>query len=137
VNPHTSSRIMRANAEKLHVAHVSRDAPDAAIAGVVDNLEAPPKGVGGSCTRCPEVHVTTLDDLTTRQRALLDALRRLHRTRGYAPSIRELGGAVGLASTSSVYHHVRILEERGLVERRKGAHRTLRVRDRTDQVRVS
>jgi repressor LexA len=81
--------------------------------------------------------VTTLDDLTTRQRALLDALRRLHRTRGYAPSIRELGEAVGLASTSSVYHHVRILEERGLVERRKGAHRTLRVRDRTDQVRVS
>lgn len=81
--------------------------------------------------------MTTLDDLTTRQRALLDALRRLHRTQGYAPSIRELGEAVGLASTSSVYHHVRILEQRGLIERRRGAHRTLRVRDHNGQVRVS
>ncbi len=76
-------------------------------------------------------------DLTTRQRALLDALHRLHRTQGYAPSIRELGAAVGLASTSSVHRHVRILEQRGLVEHRQGTHRTLRVRDRTDQARVS
>ncbi len=71
----------------------------------------------------------TTDDLTVRQRALLEALRRLHRARGYPPSIRELGEAVGLASTSSVHRHVRILEQRGLVERRDGAHRTLRVRD--------
>lgn len=75
--------------------------------------------------------MTALDDLSTRQRALLDALARLHRTQGYAPSIRELGDAVGLASTSSVHRHVRILEQRGFIEQRKGTPRTLRVRERT------
>ena len=72
--------------------------------------------------------MTAMDDLTTRQRELLDALHRLHAQHGYAPSIRELGAAVGLRSTNSVHHHVRILVERGFVEHRKGAPRTLRPR---------
>jgi DNA-binding MarR family transcriptional regulator len=88
-------------------------------------------------TRDPEEPVTTLDDLTVRQRALLDALHRLHRTQGYAPSIRELGDAVGLTSTSSVHRHVRILEQRGLVERRERTPRTLRVREVSGQLPVS
>jgi repressor LexA len=70
--------------------------------------------------------MTDVDDLTLRQRALLEALRRLHAQHGHAPSLRELGDAVGLASTSSVHRHVRILVEHGLVERREGAPRTLR-----------
>lgn len=78
--------------------------------------------------------MTALHDLTDRQRALLDALHRLHGTQGHAPSIRELGDAVGLASTSSVHRHVRILEQRGLVEHRAGTPRTLRARDRSSQV---
>jgi repressor LexA len=72
--------------------------------------------------------MTVVDDLTVRQRAVLDALRRLHREHGYAPSIRELGEEVGLTSTSSVHRHVRILEQRGLVDHRAGSHRTLRPR---------
>jgi repressor LexA len=67
------------------------------------------------------------DDLTDRQRALLEALERLHRTRGYAPTLRELGEEVGLASVGSVHHHVRVLEQRGLVDRTPGCHRTLQV----------
>lgn len=70
--------------------------------------------------------MTALDDLTVRQRALLDALHRLHAQHGHAPSMRELGDAVGLASTSSVHHHVRVLVRCGLVGHRKGAPRTLR-----------
>jgi repressor LexA len=76
--------------------------------------------------------MTVLDDLTDRQRALLDALRRLHDQKGYPPSVRELGWAVGLSSTASVYRHVRILAERGLVEHRAGTHRTLRIREGAD-----
>jgi repressor LexA len=70
--------------------------------------------------------MTALDDLTIRQRALLDALHRLHAQYGHAPSIRELGDAVGLASTSSVHRHVRVLVQRGVVGHREGAPRTLR-----------
>jgi repressor LexA len=65
-------------------------------------------------------------DLTERQRELLAALQRLHRLHGYSPSMRELGDAVGVASTSTVHHHVTILAQRGLVERQPGTHRTLR-----------
>lgn len=71
--------------------------------------------------------MTDLDDVTIRQRALLDALRRLHAQHGHAPSIRELGDAVGLASTSSVHHHVRVLVQRGLVGHRENSPRTLRL----------
>jgi repressor LexA len=67
-------------------------------------------------------------DLTARQRELLAALDRLHRTNGYPPSLRELGAATGLSSAASVHHHVKILEARGLVDRLPGAHRTLRPR---------
>jgi repressor LexA len=65
-------------------------------------------------------------DLTDRQRELLAALERLHRLHGYAPSMRELGDAVGVASTSTVHHHVSVLAQRGFVERLPRTHRTLR-----------
>jgi repressor LexA len=65
-----------------------------------------------------------MEDLTQRQREVLEALRRLHERHGFAPSSREVAGEVGLASVSSV--HVVKLTERGLVERRPGQPRTVR-----------
>lgn len=65
-------------------------------------------------------------DPTERQRELLAALERLHRAKGYPPSIRELRDEVGVSSTSTVHRHVTILESHGLVERLPRAHRTLR-----------
>jgi repressor LexA len=67
-----------------------------------------------------------MEDLTRRQREVLEALRRLHDQHGFAPSLREVAGEVGLASVSSVHAHVVKLTERGLVERRPGQPRTLR-----------
>jgi repressor LexA len=67
-----------------------------------------------------------MEDLTQRQREVLEALRRLHEQHGFAPSLREVATEVGLASASSVHAHVVRLEERGLVERRAGRHRTVR-----------
>jgi repressor LexA len=67
-----------------------------------------------------------MHDMTARQRAVLEALRRLHDEHGFAPSLREVASEVGLASASSVHHHLRRLEARGLVERRAGRPRSVR-----------
>jgi repressor LexA len=67
-----------------------------------------------------------MQDLTERQRAVLDALRRLHERDGFSPSLREVASEVGLASASSVHPHVVRLEERGLIDRRPGKPRTMR-----------
>ena len=48
--------------------------------------------------------------LTERQRTILDVIRGSVTSRGYPPSIREIGDAVGLTSTSSVAHQLRTLE---------------------------
>jgi repressor LexA len=67
-----------------------------------------------------------MEDLTARQREVLAALGRLHDQHGFAPSLREVADEVGLASVSSVHHHVVRLEDRGFVERRPGQPRTVR-----------
>lgn len=59
--------------------------------------------------------------LTDRQRAVLDVIRDAIETRGYPPSVREIGEAVGLTSPSSVAHQLRTLQERGFL--RRDAHR--------------
>lgn len=69
-------------------------------------------------------------DLTRRQRQVLAALRRIHEDLGFAPTLRELGDEVGLASASSVHAHLKSLERLGLVERRAGRPRALRALSR-------
>lgn len=48
---------------------------------------------------------------------ILAAIRTSMRERGYPPTTRELADAVGLASTSSVIHHLRVLAEQGRIRR--------------------
>lgn len=67
-------------------------------------------------------------DLTKQQRDVLTALERLSARNGFAPTLRELAAEVGLASASTVLHHVRVLEEAELVERRAGCPRAIRHR---------
>ena len=55
--------------------------------------------------------------LTERQRTILEVIRTSVTTRGYPPSIREIGDAVGLTSTSSVAHQLRTLERKGYLRR--------------------
>jgi repressor LexA len=59
--------------------------------------------------------------LTKRQRAILLAIRAYTATNGYPPSIREIGQAVGLSSTSSVSYQLGQLEGLGYVRRPGGA----------------
>ena len=66
--------------------------------------------------------------LTWRQRKVLQVIRESVRERGYPPSIREIGEAVGLTSKSSVSHHLRTLRRKGYLHWDAGRPRTLGVR---------
>jgi repressor LexA len=65
--------------------------------------------------------------LTTRQRKVLVFLRDEIEKRGYPPSMREIGAAVGLTSTSSVAHQLRALEGLGYVKRDPNRPRALEI----------
>ncbi|MEW5810973.1 MAG: transcriptional repressor LexA [Actinomycetota bacterium] len=66
--------------------------------------------------------------LTERQRTILEVIRTSVTTRGYPPSIREIGDAVGLTSTSSVAHQLRTLERKGYLRRDPNRPRAVDVR---------
>ncbi|MBO0864257.1 MAG: repressor LexA [Mycobacterium sp.] len=66
--------------------------------------------------------------LTDRQRTILNVIRTSVTTRGYPPSIREIGDAVGLTSTSSVAHQLRTLERKGYLRRDPNRPRAVDVR---------
>ena len=53
------------------------------------------------------------DGLTPRQRLVLETIRSSVESRGYPPSMREIGEAVGLTSPSSVKHQLTALERKG------------------------
>ena len=56
-------------------------------------------------------------DLTARQQGILDVIEKQLRQRGYPPSVREIGEAVGLTSSSSVHSQLANLERRGLLHK--------------------
>lgn len=66
--------------------------------------------------------------LTERQRTILEVIRASVNSRGYPPSIREIGDAVGLTSTSSVAHQLRTLERKGYLRRDPNRPRAVDVR---------
>ncbi len=65
--------------------------------------------------------------LTPRQRRILEVIKDAVDSRGYPPSIREMGEAVGLASSSSVAHQLRALEQKGFLRRDPNRPRALEV----------
>jgi repressor LexA len=83
------------------------DAGAPAGAGALSTFPDPPADAGG---------------LTPRQRKVLEVIRDWVERFGYPPSVREIGDAVGLTSTSSVHHQLRTLERKGYL--RRDPHRT-------------
>ncbi|MFI6113188.1 transcriptional repressor LexA [Kitasatospora sp. NPDC051164] len=59
--------------------------------------------------------VTREDGLTDRQHRIVNAIRASIKDRGYPPSMRELGQAAGLSSTSSVAHQIGALVKKGVL----------------------
>jgi repressor LexA len=55
--------------------------------------------------------------ISHRQQAILEFIKNEVRDKGYPPSVREIGEAVGLASSSTVHGHLERLEKKGLIRR--------------------
>jgi repressor LexA len=70
--------------------------------------------------------------LTPRRRKVLEAIEDSVRRNGYAPSMREIGEAAGLASTSAVFYQISMLEKQGYVSREARRPRTAVVRTPAD-----
>lgn len=65
--------------------------------------------------------------LTARQQRILTTLREHIERKGYPPSMREIGAAVGLTSSSSVAHQLKVLEQHGFIRRDPNRPRALEV----------
>src|SRR6201993_5573305 len=91
---------------------------------------------GDTFARMSDSSAKPRSGLTQRQRTILDVIRASVTTRGYPPSIREIGDAVGLTSTSSVAHQLRTLERKGYLRRDPNRPRAVDVRG-TDDIPAS
>ena len=60
---------------------------------------------------------TDMDDLTSRQRRIVEFIQETVQERGYPPTVREIGEAVGLTSSSSVHAQLENLRKRGLLRK--------------------
>ena len=67
------------------------------------------------------------DKLSKRQMAIYDYICSYTKERGFPPSVREIGSAVGLASPSTVHMHLKVLQEHGLIRRDSKKPRTIEV----------
>jgi len=65
--------------------------------------------------------------LTVRQRKILDFISQATNARGYPPSVREIGDAVGLTSSGSVAYQLKILADKGFINRVATRARTLEI----------
>ncbi|MGB4271962.1 MAG: transcriptional repressor LexA [Propionicimonas sp.] len=83
--------------------------------------------LGTSVSELPD-RPADADGLTPRQRRILEMIRDTLDQRGYPPSIREIAELVGLASSSSVAHQLRVLEAKGFLRRDPHRPRAMEVR---------
>ncbi len=102
--------------------------------GAGDEAGAAPDGMT-SAAAVTTAEVSTLPGrpveapvLTPRQRRVLEVIRDWVERFGYPPSVREIGDAVGLTSTSSVHHQLRTLERKGYLRRDPNRTRAVDVR---------
>jgi repressor LexA len=88
-----------------------------------------PRGAAGARDKVSELPDGPPDatGLTPRQVRVLAHIKDAIELRGYPPSMREIGDAVGLTSSSSVAHQLKVLEEKGFLRRDPNRPRALEV----------
>ncbi len=75
-------------------------------------------------------------ELTRRQQEILEVVESHVDKHGYPPTVREIGNAVGLASSSTVHAHLQALESRGALKRDPAKPRALDLANRAHAVRI-
>jgi repressor LexA len=73
--------------------------------------------------------VSDVSKVSNRQQAILDFIKSEVREKGYPPSVREIGEAVHLASSSTVHGHLDRLEKKGLIRRDPTKPRAIEILD--------
>ncbi len=73
--------------------------------------------------------VTGVSKMSNRQTAILEFIKNEVKDKGYPPSVREIGEAVGLASSSTVHGHLDRLEKKGLIRRDPTKPRAIEILD--------
>jgi len=68
-----------------------------------------------------------LDNLTKRQKAVYEFIRDRMRTRGYGPTVREIGEQFDINSPNGVMCHLKALEKKGLITREKNMSRAIQL----------
>jgi repressor LexA len=71
----------------------------------------------------------SLDQLTARQKEVLDFIREKIRGRGYGPTVREIGEYFDIASPNGVMCHLKALEKKGLIIREPNMSRAIQLTD--------
>lgn len=74
-----------------------------------------------------------MSKVSSRQQAILEFIRNEVRMKGYPPSVREIGEAVGLASSSTVHGHLDRLEKKGLIRRDPTKPRAIEILGQEDE----
>lgn len=82
--------------------------------------------IEGELQESPEIDLSKYR-VTKQQRRILQWLIKEIREKGYAPTTREIGQAVGLRSSATVHAHLTSLEEKGLIRREPGVTRAIQI----------
>lgn len=72
-------------------------------------------------------------DLTKRQKQILDYIQTCIKEKHYPPSVREIGQAIGLSSPSTVHAHLNALEEKGYIKRDGAKSRSMVVTEQSQK----
>ena len=68
-----------------------------------------------------------MSELTEKERQVLEYITDTIRREGFSPSVRDIGEALNIKSTSTVQSYIKRLEEKGVLKRESGKSRTLRI----------
>ncbi|MCM3725852.1 transcriptional repressor LexA [Neobacillus cucumis] len=74
--------------------------------------------------------------ISKRQQDILEFIKHEVRSKGYPPSVREIGEAVGLASSSTVHGHLARLESKGLIRRDPTKPRAIEILDADEAAQI-
>lgn len=75
-----------------------------------------------------------MSNISTRQKTILDFIKSEVKEKGYPPSVREIGEAVGLASSSTVHGHLERLEKKGYIRRDPTKPRAIEILDNDGKI---